>query len=86
MTDKSKPWLNADHVEAIIACASRDRLTAWLETQGIKTEGTGIGVTDDNQHACIHVFMPSKEAGAAIPKRWETHEVKVIVVGQIVAG
>lgn len=85
MTDKTKPWASSDHPEVIACQAEAMKLYEQLSQQGADLTGVGVGVTDDNQSACIRVYLRTEMDEYMVPATFNGYEVKAIITGDIVA-
>lgn len=83
MTDKTKPWLTANHPEAIVCKAAGRKLYEELATQGVELTGVGVTTTDDNQNAAIRIMLLNNADLAKVPDEFQGFEVKAIVTGVI---
>ncbi len=85
MTDKTKPWLTADHPEGLACKEVGERLFTELELIGVDMRGFGVGISDDNQRPTIRVYAFSEDDAKRIPQTYEGYEVITVVTGEIVA-
>lgn len=85
MTDKTKPWASANHPEVIACKAEAKKLYEQLSQQGADLTGVGVGTTDDNQQACIQVYLRTEMDEDMVPATFNGYEVKTVVTGDIIA-
>lgn len=83
MTDKTKPWLTANHPEAIACKRAAKVLHAELEALGVELTGAGVTTTDDNQDAAIRILLLKQEDLDKVPAKFQGYEVKTSVTGVI---
>jgi hypothetical protein len=83
MTDKTKPWLTADHPESIACKKSGQFLYEYLSEMGLDLTGVGVTLSDDKQKAAISIMLKKDAGRELVPKTYDNYEVKVIVTGVI---
>lgn len=83
MTDKTKPWLSANHPEAIACKKSGLKLYAYLSKLGLDLTGVGVGFSADKQKAAIHVMLKKDTGKELVPASYDNYEVKVFITGEI---
>lgn len=85
MTDKTKPWLTANHPEAVACKAAGKKLYNELHALGVELNGVGVTTTDDNQEAAIRVYLLNSSDLSKVPEKYQGFEVKPVVTGVISA-
>lgn len=84
-TDKSKPWLNAKHPEAIACKNAGKKLFDVLAEAGVHMTGVGVGLSDDKQEAVIRVYLLNEADKPKVPTTFNGYQVKTTVTGTIKA-
>jgi hypothetical protein len=83
MTDKTVPWLSADHPEAIACLVQVKALAAQLKATSIGLTGVGLTVSSDKQSAAIQVNVERRSDVPNVPSYFEGYEVITRVTGKI---